>query len=191
MHHTHPAGIISRRVRVVEPCVVRRLCHGGALLVLHKPWCVCWRDCFSEKIIIRASCPYSNEQFDRHGSLFPFPSWLGRWLGLLVPLQSVEIVCEKSVGSITEGRGFVNRRAQSVERHLCVGSVVYVIQHMGVCSIPLSVSAASFYGMGYVFFCGVVSKTNPVKQSVGPFQRNINPKSAAFRPQILYVSPPC
>ena len=86
---------------------------------------------------------------------------------MLVPLPSVEIVWGKSVGSSTEGRGFVNRLARSVERHL-VSSVVYVLQHMGVCSVPLSVSAATLFCMGYVFFAAWSSQRPfPLKQSVG------------------------
>ena len=49
---------------------------------------------------------------------------------------------------------------------------------------------SNFILHGLRFFLGVVSKTNPWKQSVGPFQRNIGPKFAAFRPRILYVFPP-
>lgn len=44
----------------------------------------------------------------------------------------MEIVWEKSVDSITEGRGFYNRLARFVEVHyLCVGSAVCVLQNMG------------------------------------------------------------
>ena len=116
LYHTHPAGIISRRVRVVEPCVVRRLCHGGAACCTPAVVCVLAR-LFFRKNQNQSFVSNTPVQFDRHGSLFPFPSWLERWLGLLVPLQSVEIVGEKSVGSVTVGRGFVNRLVHSVERH--------------------------------------------------------------------------
>lgn len=121
------------------------------------------------------------------GSLFLFLGWRGWKLSLLVPFPSVDIVREKSVNSITEGRVFSNRLALWVKlMH------VYVLHptHECVLHVPLSVSAATFFWRELRFFCGVVVKDQSFGNSVGLFQRRIAPKSAAFRPRILFVFPP-